>query len=657
MRINKINITNYRQFRNFKINFNKKNNLDLNIIIGRNGTGKTNLLNAINWCLYNDEPHLSIPSQQMPLLNVKSIKEPLNKDEISAIVEIWVEDEDRVYIFRRKANYRDNRNELIPTQKTNILEVEIHNIKDDGNTDIRILSGEESKEFIERFIPKNIRDFYFFDGERLNKYFEESIGQNIRNAIFIISQIDLLEKVENKIDSFLRELTKQAGKYNVKIEEKQNNLNEVKDNIKNTEIEIEDSKKKISEAKEIIRKCIDELNKFPDVEKLEEDRNELKKELIVDRKHFNEKIKEKEELLFEYGIILMLLPAIIESVNIIDYKREKKEIPPNVNKNLLEDIIKNNFCSVCKRPLNETAKIEVINLLNDIKLSSEIGNQLLLIEHPLKQFKDKVNNFKKKRDKITEEVEYFKNNINENEKKIANIDSKLIGYNTEKIKKYANTRKTFEQTHDYNLKVLGILTNRKEEYIKKKKSLEFEINEELGKAEKSEKIRKGIVFFNKALSVITEAKENIMNKTREEIENETRNNFFSFIWKKETFRDVDIDENYAVNLIHSLGYECLGSTGAAEKQLLALSFTLAIHKISGFSAPILIDTPVGRISDENRKNFGKVFSEISDNKQVVLLFTPDEYSENISSILNKKASNMYETKLSEDELETKLEVL
>lgn len=62
MRIKKIILNNYRQFKNIEINFNKNSENDLYIIIGKNGTGKTNILNALNWCLYNDEPHLSMDS-------------------------------------------------------------------------------------------------------------------------------------------------------------------------------------------------------------------------------------------------------------------------------------------------------------------------------------------------------------------------------------------------------------------------------------------------------------------------------------------------------------------------------------------------------------------------------------------------------------------
>jgi hypothetical protein len=50
-----------------------------------------------------------------------------------------------------------------------------------------------------------------------------------------------------------------------------------------------------------------------------------------------------------------------------------------------------------------------------------------------------------------------------------------------------------------------------------------------------------------------------------------------------------------------------------------------------------------------------VWVGIRNNKQIVLLFTPTEYSKEISSILDVKSHNRYELKRSADE--TKIEVL
>ena len=59
MRIKSIEIKNLRQLKDVMIRFDKDNDEnDLHVILAENGVGKTNILNAITWCLYNKEMHL-----------------------------------------------------------------------------------------------------------------------------------------------------------------------------------------------------------------------------------------------------------------------------------------------------------------------------------------------------------------------------------------------------------------------------------------------------------------------------------------------------------------------------------------------------------------------------------------------------------------------
>ena len=57
IRLVSVEIENYRQYYgNHKVNFASREE-GFTVIMGKNGEGKSNLLNAINWCLYENEPH------------------------------------------------------------------------------------------------------------------------------------------------------------------------------------------------------------------------------------------------------------------------------------------------------------------------------------------------------------------------------------------------------------------------------------------------------------------------------------------------------------------------------------------------------------------------------------------------------------------------
>ena len=127
------------------------------------------------------------------------------------------------------------------------------------------------------------------------------------------------------------------------------------------------------------------------------------------------------------------------------------------------------------------------------------------------------------------------------------------------------------------------------------------------------------------------------------------------ICKKETFESVNIDKDRNLHLIHSMGYDSLGSVSAGERELLALVFTIALHKISGFDFSILIDTPTPRLSSEHKEKFAEIFSKLSKDKQIVLLVLPAEYSDEMRAIFDKEGANKCELKIRKDEKEVKIE--
>lgn len=649
MRISRVKIKNYRQLKDVDISFDKKSKNDLYIIIGRNGTGKTNFLNAINWCLYGDEPNLSLNSHQLHILNINEQKNSKKDDTKTVFVNIWFEDEENKYIVRRNSYYKISGENKIPSDMGDRLEVEIDFREENGNININTLEGENAQSFIERLIPKNIREFYFFDGERLDRYFKEAISQNVRHSIFILSRINLLESLANKIEIINKDFRNRASKYSPKIDEYRKALEDFIERRKENDRKIEECENQINIAKEEINKCGNELMNYPDVDKLEEKRNELLKSKSSKNDQLAKKQKTKNDLLFEYSKILYGWDAIKNTINIIKEKRKKGEIPPKIETDLLEETIDKNICVVCKRILDEESRKKVLDLFNSMKLSSDAIKELVKHENPLLLFERRIKKFEDEVKDIVGDICQYEGDLEEIEKGLEEIKKELSGFDVEKIKGLISKRDYYEKINDESNQDLGVYKERKKEHKEKIKIYENLISEELSKQEKARGIKKIIDFIKKMSSTIDETKNDIIKTTQKTISSETNKVFFDLIWKKDSFESVKISDKYNISLINSLGYECLGTISAAEREFLALSFTLALHKVSGFDAALLIDTPLARVDDINRRNFGNVFTNISENKQVILLFTPSEYSKDIRDILHNKISNIFEIKFSIDD--------
>ena len=66
---------------------------------------------------------------------------------------------------------------------------------------------------------------------------------------------------------------------------------------------------------------------------------------------------------------------------------------------------------------------------------------------------------------------------------------------------------------------------------------------------------------------------------------------------------------------------------------------LLLHNISGFDSSIVIDRPLAMVSGKTREYIAKVLSKISDERQILLLLTPEDYGSDVSGILDVVASS------------------
>ena len=105
------------------------------------------------------------------------------------------------------------------------------------------------------------------------------------------------------------------------------------------------------------------------------------------------------------------------------------------------------------------------------------------------------------------------------------------------------------------------------------------------------------------------------------------------------------------------GLPSLGTLSAGERQVLALAFMAALGTISGFDAPVVIDTPIGRISGEPRQNIAESLPNYLSNTQVTLFMTDTEYTEPVQLRLNSRIGKEYKLHFIESKAATEVNPL
>ena len=161
------------------------------------------MLNAVNWCLYGDEPHTSGTSSsakdKLPLCNLQTLAEAKdNEEEVCEVsVEIVASEGAKIFVVVRKAT--------VNTRTKITVGKDVFQITETAETGDTIIHGaEDSKEIVNRYLPKKIREYFYFDGERLLNYFnvETNTVSHIKDSIYEIAQVNVVNEVEKHLKEF-----------------------------------------------------------------------------------------------------------------------------------------------------------------------------------------------------------------------------------------------------------------------------------------------------------------------------------------------------------------------------------------------------------------------------------------------------------------------
>lgn len=643
MRFNSIKISNYRQYRNLSFEFTRDTACDMHIIVASNGVGKTNLLNAINWCLYGDEPHTSGgpdggKNDKMPLCNNLAIQQTKDAGETICTVSVSIEAEDNgeKYTFIREAMWNVNTD-----MQSGKDDFSIKYVCKTGDTEIKKFG--EAEDIINRFLPKKIRKYFYFDGEQLLYYFNPGSDKisHIKESIYEIAGVNTLQQVENHLKDRANEYRKTINKMDPNIEEKQKEYQKVCEQIENIENEIRQLSQEIDKAEEAIESIDRQIDGTEEVVNKNRQYNRNKDEIEKEEKNLQEAKEQQAAFIKKYLPMLLLYNTDQETSAYIEQREYEDSVNADVNVNAIEESLRHHECQLCKQHIPHDIEGELLKLVT--KFKSNISLQKLAeIKSDIRRSLD-IEKYEEEKNKIFESIRRHQDRINELEsendrlatdiKKVPSIDQieilmdqKIRNEDTKKI----NERKKIEGEIQRE--------NLVKEQAEKKKAYDdaMEANNSLGE------YKEYYEFTEHAERIVSETKKEIVDEVKQRLEKYTMELFDKLVWKKDTYGRVQLDDNFQMKLFHKkTDKSCLASCSASEKELLALAFTIAIHKVSGYDNLLFIDTPVGRISDENRTNFAKVLLEVSQTKQIILAFTPSEYSEEIRDVLRKDIVSSY----------------
>lgn len=345
MIIQSVTVENFRSFYGEQtVNFSTDEKKNTTVIYALNGVGKTNLLNAILWCLHG----FFSPSfkKQSDLLNWQA-KENKRK---SYHVTVAFEENNENFVVKRSGGDIEN--------------FKVFRVSADGNSEE---IDRNPTVFINSIVPRDMAGYFISDGEggdlAVNQQGTISVKRSIRDILgFQVAEkaLDDLTKIKrefrqelNRVDDEgkLSEIEEKLEVFENSIIRKEKELNSNKEALELYKTQLAQVDKKLAGTNSVLVKQAHSERK-----KVEQSLNEAKGLLT---RYKNEKVK----LIREYSWVAFSHKLSNEALDFIDESELKGTVPAPYNEQLVKDILEQSKC-ICGAPIKAgTSAYENIKLL------------------------------------------------------------------------------------------------------------------------------------------------------------------------------------------------------------------------------------------------------------------------------------------------------
>ncbi|MBE6486989.1 MAG: hypothetical protein E7Z85_09145 [Methanosphaera stadtmanae] len=645
MIIKSLEMKNYRPYIDPPIIHFAHGEKNLTIIEGDNDLGKTTLLSAISWCIFNDDEHYKKHSK--PMCNLDVSKQLKEGQYLTVKVEVIMEDnEGNDVIFTRKQKFKKTTTGKMHKKGKDDFEIRI--VSDTNDTPLG-----DPKRYRETRLPDRLQEYFLFDGERLLDWFNGDTN-TVKKEIKKLSQSNLIQNVidrtktqKQNLNDDLTELNKELADLN---DQKESLISSNKEDIKKLE-KNKNKIKELSDENEVLEGSLSPEGERPD--ELLSQIEDLKKDIEFDEEHLEEMNENHLKFLLDnfsrvlsHDLLKTFTKRKIDDDSIDEI--DDDEHIYSISSKDLEYILDRKKC-MCGNDFNEDdLSFELLSKLRKKAIKYENNSSLN------KTIKDLINDANSIIDKIPnsfeDDVSKYWNKVDVLESRIETrtetFETKKESY--ELLLDAVDGEKKIRNQIDTNTKLIdgfkennGIIQKNIEEFEPEMQRIERELELLKINLGDEKEISDKIDFCDNIINHCEVLKVELGKKIHKSIENGV-NKQFKKIYNGDGTRNkydaVLIDEKFDISLRETDGEIVTSINPSSGAQLaVALSFITSINSSSAFKLPQIMDTSIGRWGNRLRRNFAEVMPQLLDGNQLIFLLLD---SENSSAFHDKIMGNV-----------------
>ena len=618
MEITKIKLQNFRPYYGeTEIQPTTESGKPVILIRGKNDTGKTSLFRAIKFCLYGSDSR----DERDSLINRRAATESAG----TTSVELTLADDEEIYIIKRAVEYEE-----VASADDRQASGWYREVRTPSETLVsRDASEDEYTRVINQLLPKNIADFFLFDAEEL-KRFEEGHDEEVRESIETILGIQEIENAIADLEGRRNEYDREYANVESTIDEVERMRTELQEKI--DEIEhitgsedadaeglIDQKEKQIQQKKRSLQDVREALKAAEDTEDLQAEVDELTEDINTNQKKLETARQERDKIRKRTGPIIGS-----QAANTFDseYEIEGASGEAEVINSILNGDRESCICGetvtsdkrqqLQKRYMMLTGPRQArLNELQKIVSSLDIN-----VDKELERYQ----HLQSKIQRLTGEIESWKEERDELETEIDNIE-----------REYSEDLKDKEDTLKDEIKELDTEVDNLREEVgglkRERDQLRERIQSQEGASEEAERYQRLSEFAGALGDTFDDIKEKLVSSRRESVERTASEAFKQLTNRPDYYDGLTITDNYELR-VRTSGLEggerslAEQNPSAGQTQIIVYSFIAGLSRYTTRNAPVVIDTPIGRLDPEHKRNLINFYDEFSE--QVIILYQPGE---------------------------------
>lgn len=649
MKLRSLQFRNFRQFRTGTIEFSTSYDQNVTVIHGQNGAGKTTILNAFKWLLYDRVEFTNRPDR---LATEGAMAEADVGDTVTVEVELTFDHEGSRYKTTRQTKYRKG------------YEGDYDGERVDDSLTVRIDDGDQTrkpgnpKNTIQQVIPERLSDLFFFDGEDIDELSQFDNREHVQEAIQNIMGLTILERATRHLGTVVNRFENEAAEYG------SDELAELIDQKQEVESQIEDLERKRTDKERAIMKVDDEirelnqkLERLDDSKALQQQRDQYETEIKELEQGIGRIEKEIRSQISNNGFITVGMSLIRDTAEDINTLRERGDLPSRLSNEYLNTLLEAHEC-ICGRQLEHgTDPYEQVASMKGDVSTDGVDQAALRLIGSLDQFSDRKEEFFEETDRLIENRSNKQTRIQQLEEQIDEISSELQDIETVteeglSVAELENQRaKKIGEKEELNQEV-GQIDERIERLEESQNELEDDIAQQRDEAEKAVTARRRQRVAELVQKDLLDSFDDLKDTVRQWSDQRVRETFET-IASKEYSAGINDDFSLEIYRENRDGEHVEVDISTGERQIASLAFIGSLVKIAqeryedeteyeyftGGIYPIVMDSPFGALDNTHRAEVSRVIPELG--SQVVVLATDSQWEGPVQERMSDRIGKQY----------------